>query len=292
MKREEGFTGQRTFVIPEYILQKIKDDSLSSNLYLTDIGYYPNAEEHYRSRPKGINQFILIYCINGSGWISINSQKIRIHSNQYFIIPANTPHSYASNEHDPWTIYWIHYAGEQAAYFSDNFETAQNIIPSSIDRIEDRLQLFEEILLNLEMGYSFDNVVYANVCLMHFLASIRYLGQFRQFRKSKSKDVIESSILFMKEQIGEKMTLDELAHQANLSTSHYSMIFKKKTQQSPLDYLIQLKIQAACQLLDHSSYNIKQIANQVGYDDAYYFSRIFKKVMNISPREYRNNLKG
>jgi YesN/AraC family two-component response regulator len=56
---------------------------------------------------------------------------------------------------------------------------------------------------------------------------------------------------------------------------------------SPIDYFIKLKIHYACQLLSQSDMKIKEIADKTGYDDPYYFSRLFKQVMGKSPKEYR-----
>lgn len=289
MRRKEGFKGQRTYVIPDYIIQEVKKEPHSRNLYITDIGYYPNAAYHYRSRPKGSGQYILMYCVSGSGWISVDSRKHYLKANQYFIIPANKPHTYASSHIDPWSIYWIHYSGVHAPFFSPDSSAVHDIEPSTIDRIRDRLILFEEILQNLEMGYSLDNLNYANICLSQFLASFYYLAQFGQIRKIREQDVIDRSILYMKNNLSRKLSLEDLARQADVSASHYSLQFRKKTGHSPVDYFIQLKIQRACHLLDRSSLRIKEIALNVGYDDPYYFSRIFKKTMNVSPKEYRSD---
>lgn len=57
---------------------------------------------------------------------------------------------------------------------------------------------------------------------------------------------------------------------------------------SPIDYFIKLKIYYACQLLAQSARKIKDISEMVGYDGAYYFSRLFKQIMGKSPKEYRN----
>ena len=277
---------QKSIVIPDYILNEIIQNPSTSSLYITDIGYYSKALNHYRKRWKGIAQYILIYCIDGKGWISINGKNVPVTANQYFIIPANTPHAYASENTDPWSIYWIHFAGDRAEDFLDTSDKALNIMPSHISRIDDRIQLFDEIFLNLEMGYSKENIIYANICLSHFLASFRYLSQYRQIRKTQEKDMVETSIHYMKSHANEKLTLKKLAEQAKLSSSHFSMVFKQKTGMPPLEYLIHLRIQQACQLLDHSEFKVNEIAQQIGYEDPYYFSRIFSKIMGIAPREY------
>ena len=59
----------------------------------------------------------------------------------------------------------------------------------------------------------------------------------------------------------------------------------------PIDYFLHLKMQKACQLLFSQDMKIKQVALQLGYEDQYYFSRIFKKYMGMSPEQYRVSTK-
>lgn len=292
MLRKEGFKGQRTIVVPEFILNEIKKEALNQSLYITDIGYYPNAREHYRIRKEGSSQNILLYCVSGEGWISIDGKRVVVKANQYFIIPQKTAHSYGSNKHTPWTIYWVHFAGTNASLFANTINEAGSIRPSDISRINERNLLFEEMIQNLEMGFSIDNITYANVCLLHYLSSFRYLSQYRQIQKEKEMDMVERSIRFMRENISQTISLEELAQNVDLSKSHFSMAFKTKTGRTPLDYLIHLKIQKACQLLDNTNLKINEISVKVGYEDPYYFSRLFKKIMDTSPIIYRKLLKG
>ena len=73
----------------------------------------------------------------------------------------------------------------------------------------------------------------------------------------------------------------------SLSASHFSSLFRKATGMSPMDYFIHLKLQKACLLLYSSSIKIKDVALAVGYEDPYYFSRLFKKYLKLSPDQYR-----
>lgn len=292
MRKQHGFEGQRSIIIPDYIVQDIKKAPISSQLFITDIGYYPDARFHQRTRENGCKQYILIYCVKGEGWFSLQGKKMKVSTNQFFIIPKETPHSYASDEQNPWSIYWVHFDGKLASSFYDSEKISQTILPSKISRIEERLQLFEEIIQNLEMGYSRENLEYANICLLHFLASFKYINQFRQLKKFRENDTVENTILFMKENLDKRLPLEDLANNSKLSVSHFSMVFRKKTSKAPMDYLIHLRIQRACQLLDHTELKIKDIALKVGIEDQYYFSRIFKKIMGTAPVAYRNLPKG
>jgi len=59
-----------------------------SNLYLTDIGYYPHATYHYINRQKAIDQYVHIYCVDGSGWYRIDEKEYKVRKNQFFILPT------------------------------------------------------------------------------------------------------------------------------------------------------------------------------------------------------------
>jgi AraC family L-rhamnose operon transcriptional activator RhaR/AraC family L-rhamnose operon regulatory protein RhaS len=84
-----------------------------------------------------------------------------------------------------------------------------------------------------------------------------------------------------------RWTLQELAAAAHMSESSLLATFKDATGQSPIAYLIQLRIQRATELLRHGDQSISEIAFSVGFEDSNYFSRQFRKSMHTSPREYR-----
>jgi AraC-like DNA-binding protein len=128
---------------------------------------------------------------------------------------------------------------------------------------------------------------YVNLCLPHLLASFTHLSQFRLIREPGEKDPVAQSINFMLENVTLKLKLEEIAAETSLSASHYSRLFLNRTGHSPIDYFIQLKIQRACRLLDNPGWMIADVAREMGFDDQFYFSRVFRKVMGMSPAEYR-----
>ena len=292
MDTYKGFKKAKSVVIPLGILKELEQNELTNSLFTTDIGYYEKASNHSRERVNGCNQNIIIYCTHGRGWVEINNTKQVISKDQYIIIKAGTPHKYSSSIEDPWSIYWLHFTGLKSHLLINmpNKKVELNLHTNSDNN--SRIRLFEEIYINLEMHYSIENLEYANICLWHLLGSFRYLSQFSISNEVDIEDKVEKSILFMKKNITEKLSLQEITSHVNLSVSQYSLIFKNKTSRSPMDYLTHLKIRKASRLLDYSSYKINQISNKVGYNDPFYFSRIFTKVMGISPKAYRNTKKG
>lgn len=283
---------QKAIVLPKGIVSELKENKLTKDLFVTDIGYYHKAKGHNRIRKKGSLEYILIYCISGKGWVEVNEKRQIIKSNEYIILVPGIPHKYESDNKDPWSIYWIHFTGTKAQFFINcpNEKIEIDVVENS--RFNDRILLFEEIFNNLEMGYSLENLEYSNICLWHMLGSFRYLSQFRKISELNKHDRIEQSIRFMKNHISEHLSLDIISSQVGLSSSQFSLLFKKKTSRSPIDYLTHLKIQHASRLLDFSSLRVNEIGNQVGYSDPFYFSRIFSKIMGKSPIAYRNSKKG
>lgn len=292
MRKKEGFKEEKSIVLPKKIINELKENELINDLMVTDIGYYPNAINHFRKRKNGSLQNILIYCSEGKGWVEIDNKKQVIERYNYIIISANTPHRYGADSINPWSIYWIHFTGNKSSIFVNHPNIKIEIDISEHSRFTDRILLFEEIYNNLEMGYSKDNLEYANICLWHMLGSLRYLSQFRKIKEINAHDRVTQSIKYMQNHLNEKVSLIDLANHVNLSLSQFCNVFKEKTSRSPLDYLIHLKIQKASRLLDYSDLKIKEIANKVGYEDPFYFSRVFAKVMGVSPKKYRNLKKG
>ncbi len=290
MRKKDEFEGQKVIVLPEKVKLELKTNTLTNYLYITDIGYFPNGKHHYRARKNGSEEHILIFCIEGCGWIEVDGKLQVLTKNTYSIIPKNTPHVYAADPENPWTIYWAHFKGEKAGSFVHPLDYPRELDTSEISRFKDRIQLFEEIYFNLDAGYTNQNMEYSSILFMHLLGSLKYVSQFRKIKAVQQEDTISKAIFYMKNNLQRKINLSEMASFCEISVSHFCLLFKKQTSYAPVEYLIFLRMQKACNLLEFSSFKIKKIAKDVGYGDAYYFSRIFKNVMGKSPSLYRSSL--
>ena len=283
-QKKEGFQGQHAITLPQAKQKYCAQHIFCKNLYITDMGYYPHAAFHALERKNDCPQYILIHCVKGKGWYSINHKKHNVNQNTFFIVPANTQHQYGADLNDPWSIYWVHFTGDYAKYYYTLLtKTKKNGTMTAIVNTS-RQMLFYDILQHLELMNDTDNIIYSNSNLYAYLAS---------FQKSEMKistnenDKIQQCINYMKDNLDKNLKLDDFSRKIMLSSSHLSAIFKKRMKYSPIHLFTSYKVQKACQMLTDSSHNIKTIACKLGYEDQYHFSRVFKKIMGVSPRNFK-----
>jgi len=288
-KRRDGFEGEKLIGIPQKVWRDAKErDPVLFPLYITHIGYFPKASFHYRERRKGCEDNILIYCLQGKGHYILDDKRFEVHSNQFILLPATDRYMrYWADETDPWTIYWVHFTGNGI----DSFNRSLNINiargPVNIPVNEKAVEIWQNIYQTLEMGYSVENLCSACFCLYHMIATFLFPERHITTEKNEQGDIITQTILNMRNNLGRKLTVEDMAVLHKLSVSHFSNIFRKSTGMPPIDYFIHLKMQKACQLLYADGVKIKAVASDLGYDDPYYFSRIFKKYIGTSPELYR-----
>lgn len=289
--KQKGFKNEIITVIPKKIIEKLSFNPLIKDLYITDIGFFPKAKYHYRKRKEGSKTHILIYCTAGKGFIKTEKRQQSINKGDILFIPANLAHSYGSLADNSWDIYWLHFTGKNAAFYFEN-KLAEIIISSpELDKFSLIFKLFNILLETFNRGFSQKNLIYASQTLGHLLAAI-YFSDNAKTMVDQQAAYVEKTIDYMQENLEENLSLQDLADLNNLSKSQLINVFNEKTSYSPIDFFIHLKIKKACQLLDLTKLTVKEISQKLNYNDQYYFSRIFKKIMGTAPSKYRKLEKG
>lgn len=98
---------------------------------------------------------------------------------------------------------------------------------------------------------------------------------------------MEESVVYMLQHLNMPLQVATLAARVDLSKSHFTVLFKRYVGGTPIDYFIRLRLRQACRLLEDTRMSVKEIAYTLGYDDPFYFSRIFKSFNQIAPSKYR-----
>ena len=293
-KKRDGFAGELLISIPQNVLAGAiqKGQILPHQLYVSHIGYFPKALYHYCQRPQGCVDNILFYCVQGKGYYTLDGHTFTLNPNQYVIVPAtDKPLVYWSDTEDPWSIYWVHFTSDALQAFNRAYHIVPEQGPQYIPHNEKGIRIWEEMYENLSRGYSPENLMNTNLCLNHLIATFVFSQQQNQNSSSPEKAIIRETIDYMKNNLDKTIRIEDFADLNKYSVSHFSKLFRLTTGMSPIEYFIHLKMQKACQLLYTEDSRVKQIAALLGYDDPYYFSRLFKKYMNTSPETYRKSVR-
>ncbi|NDV80993.1 AraC family transcriptional regulator [Bacteroides sp. 51] len=287
-KRRTGFQGEKRISLPAKVLKNLTEE----NIYINHIGYYPKAYNHYRRRKYGCEDNILIYCVQGKGYYMYDGVKYQVNTNQFIIIPFTTKAlSYWADQDDPWTIYWLHFTGKGLPAFNDKYRIGVDKRPVYIPYNAEGIFVWNKMFDSLSRGPGLPNIRNASLCLYYFMATFIYPEHYNQADDAGDEEnTINQTIDYMRQNLKKKVTVREMAALHNLSESYFSKLFRTATGMPPIDYFIYIRMQEACRLLCSTNYSIKQIAYLMGYDDPYYFSRIFKKLMNLSPENYRRSI--
>ena len=104
------------------------------------------------------------------------------------------------------------------------------------------------------------------------------------FESVSKKYVVEQICNYFEDHYAEKISLDQIAENMYLSPFYISKIFKSETGDTPIHYLIDIRLERAREILEKGECNsIQEVAAAVGYEDAYHFSKLFKKKYNVPP---------
>ena len=293
-KLREGFAGQDMYVIPRPILADAKRHPLFRSLYPTDVGWYPQARYHFRERPNGAGQDHVMLCVGGDGFVVVNGKENHLHSGELLIIPRHFDHKYWASSDNPWSIYWMHFLGEESDYYLERIPGPGQPVLVDPDTQSEAVRLFRDCLDTLESGYSLPNLIYAAQSARHILSLLLFRNQAFPMppREENRRLQLEGTLDFMQTKLSHQVKLEEFARHAGLSVTHFSELFRAQTGHSPMAYFTHLKVRMACRLLDLTAKPVKVVAIETGYSDPYYFSRVFKKVMGLSPEKYRAIKKG
>lgn len=284
IKKKDGFKDERHIIVSDTYSEQLNQLPLTQGTTIKEMGYYPKAKYHYRERYHDLTDFILIFCLDGEGVVSLNgSGTYQLKRGDVFCIPKNMGHYYYSSETNPWSILWVHFDTKVPETFQlERRLLTQISSPEKNHWIQDDfIKLFDIS----EKSNDFETALCAVQLLNTLLVEIIFLKD--ELQQDKQNLYLAKSIKFLNKNLSKTLTLQEMANHLNISQSYLSSIYKKYLHKSPIEYFNEIKIEQACKYLKMSDLKIYEIGNQLGFTDPYYFSRAFKKNMHLSPKEYR-----
>lgn len=244
-------------------------------------GYYFNWEHG-----RVLNEFQLNYITEGSGILETKNDKFQIHPGTVLFLYPGVWHRYRPFKKTGWKEHYVGFNGEHTKQlFQEPFITPDKPI-LYIGFQEHIMKLFFEIIENIKS----EKPGYQQVCagITHYLiSSILSVNRNKEFSGRELEKKIRQACVFIRENVNQNISVEQLAKDAHIGYSHFRRMFKKYTGLSPAQYHLNLRLQKARELLVSTNKSIKEIAFDLGFQSNYYFTRIFTRKMGDTPTNIR-----
>lgn len=243
------------------------------------------CNDSYVIKRKKYDSILIIFTIEGKGYLKYRNKKHEITKGNGFIIDCNEPHVYFTGEDGMWKFLWVHYKGgqsiNQVKYILDNNGPIfQDVINGLIDK---KLLNILDIVAN--KGVYFDIVMsgYLNEIIHHLMLKTIHHDSNDNF----IPDIVANAMDIIESHYADNISLESLAKELYVNKYNLIRVFKKYMGITPYDYLIKYRINQAKTLLETTSLPVSDIAYKVGFMDSSYFIKVFKQHEQTTPLRYR-----
>ncbi len=251
--------------------------------------YPPNKDGHpkkFMSVAVGrtLDEYQIVYITKGRGIFEANKRTHVIVPGSIMVIFPGVPHHYKPEYEVGWMEYWVGFKGPHAdalcaqGFLSPKKPLFEVGLQNSLLAIY--TQIFE-LVQSQQPLYQIRASSLVLTLIAEILASERKAVQY-----THSEQLVEKAKFLMEEKIYGDINLNGIGDMLGVSTSHLNAVFKSYTAMTPYQYAISIKIRKAKELLERDDLPIKEVAFRLGFDDPYYFSRLFKKKTGISPSRW------
>ena len=265
-------------------------EDLTVPLKINNCGYYrihsgPDIETPH---PEGRNDYQLLYIAAGKGYFYFKGSETAtvVTKGHMVLFRPKEPQVYNYYVEDKTEVYWIHFTGSKIEEYLDSYELPkdENVFFTGVS--PDYPWIYNQIIRELQLQRAnYEDVI--KLFLHHiFLTINRYIKESQQIKNDTIND-IERAIHYFNENYAKPISIEQYAEEHLMSVNWFIHSFKSVMKVPPMQYITQLRIAAAKGYLENSTKTIAEIAAAVGYDNALYFSRIFKKRTGMTPSAYR-----
>lgn len=254
--------------------------------YLQEVGTLTSQNPHIKKR-KYLTSYLFFIVLDGSGTLTYEKEEFQLKKGDCVFIDCKRSYS-QKTEQDLWSLQWIHFNSIHMDAIYQKY-LAHNGSPCFLTKKSD---LYGSILTDIyQIADSPDPIT--DIRISEKLSTILTLLMEETVNPlltplSSKKYLLKEIKTYLENHYTEKILLDDLSKKFFINKFYLTRIFKEYYGVSIYNYILQLRITQSKKLLRFSELSIEMVAYHCGITDANNFSRIFKKIEGVSPREFRN----
>ena len=251
----------------------------------TSAGYEVRQDEPYDwdGRRRGLTPFtVLQHTISGTGRLRYENRSYRVNSGETLLVLVPHNHRYWLEKGERWEYFWISMNGEEALRIHRLILAAAGPVlklqQATIDHLAD-------CSLRLVKGATTPASASA---IAYEAAMALYDDVFGSHAFAADRSVMQVVIDHINANLDKPLPVEELAKVSGLSRAHFSRVFAESEGVPPAEFVLQQRMQRAAKLLTKAAFiPVKEVAIMSGFDDANYFSKVFRRIYGINPTEFR-----
>ena len=265
-------------------INSINKCSIESNEYPLEVncaGNFKTSFSFTTDNKSGRNDFYLLYMVSGKLDVVLGDTTVTATGGNVFIFPPHKRYTYSYSGGEPIDYLWVHFTGS----YAERFLTECELYP---------LPCFKDTGNDQRIAGGFKKLFECFECadrLQKHDLSLRLqqvlLAISRAVITPSEHRSIERSLKYIHAEYAQKISIPKLAAMENLSNSRYIALFNDQMGMSPSAYIIGLRMESAKELLTSTDLSIKQVGILVGYTDPHFFSKLFKRHVGLSPKNYK-----
>ena len=238
-------------------------------------------------RPKGRLDYQLLYIVSGKGHFYFHGEDRVVYAGRMVLIQPRQEQRYEYFGEDKPEVYWVHFTGSDVKNILRSYNIPMDDPIFYSGASSTYTYLFKEMIHELQTcrtGYEELLTMYLKQI---FLLVQRTRQEERPTVSTYIQEEMEYARRYFNEHYNEPISIQEYAESRNMSVCWFQRNFKQIVKHTPMQYLLTIRVNNATSLLETTNYGLAEIATIVGYEDPLYFSRLFRKIKGVSPRDYR-----
>ena len=238
-------------------------------------GFGPAVRDHY----------LIHYICEGKGTFYMDNKVYPLTKGQGFLIPPHVITYYEADPHTPWTYVWVGFHGLKAeSYLKRAGLTIEN--PTFTHGGEELENYIFEMIKAHKISL-YNDLKLTGLLLLFIAELIKSSPKDSIANYNTTETYIKQAITFIENNYSRSLKIKDIASHLSIDRSYFSNIFKKSVQKSPQEFLLEYRMDKACQLMKDPELSIQTIVHSVGYTDTFNFSKMFKKIKGQPPAVYR-----
>lgn len=267
----------------QYPLNFCSVASDSAPIIVNCAGSFSSEFPFSTDNPAGRKDFYLMHLTRGSLTVRLENEDAVAEAGSVILFPPECGYYYRFDGNGEINYLWTHFTGSYAAQFLDRLGFSR--LPA-IFKAPSKSHVSACFSSMFEI-FSSDSPLKEHSLAASLMQILIALSE--RSVSSRADNPISRSLSHINASYTAELRIPDLAAMENLSNSRYHVIFKKITGRSPNEYITDLRMRHACELLRSTDMPIKQVGILTGYGDSHFFSRIFKANIGLSPSEYRHH---